>query len=217
MGISLRKQRDGKLRPYWYGEFRESNGRRAVINLGKWSGTPPAAMLGAGEDETGDAAFEASRKAAEATLARHAESARQKGRAEHLTERLIESKTGRAVEYARIADLPDRWRTLGRQVEASEAHLVNCDAHFRRFIDFMRARNPAAVFLYEIAPEAAAAFVKELRATLAPATAQYGVRLLNKALARFLPVGAANPFAGFMGRHANGESGVVHRKPFTPE
>src|SRR5690606_38911532 len=42
-------------------------------------------------------------------------------------------------------------------------------------------------------------------------------KLLNKAFERFLPVGASNPFAGFIGRRAAGESEMVHRKPFTPE
>ena len=216
--VKLRRQRDGSLRAHWYGQFQlkgVGKGDHHERNLNvKWRGTPPAS--GKWSDE-GDKAFEKSREQAMAALAAHVEEARHKGRVEHLTERLIESKTGRAVEYARIDELCDRWRNLGREVEATEAHLVNCDAHFRRFADFMHAHNRAAVHLYEVTPEDAAAFVKELRGSLAPATAQYGVRLINKALSRFLPVGVENPFNNFVGKRGNGESGVVHRKPFTAE
>ena len=212
--VRLKKQRDGSFRKHWYGQYVE-DGKHREVNLNVvWRGTPKPVRDVADAENT---PFARSMRKAQAALAEHVEEARYKGRVEHLTERLIASKTGRAVEYARLADLPDRWRNLGRQVEATEAHLANCDAHFRRFIDFMQSRKPSAVYLYEIGPKDAAAFVKHLRKDLAPATAQYGVRLLNKALSRFLPVGAANPFAGFVGRRGNGESGVIHRKPFTAE
>ena len=212
--VRLKRQRDGRLRAHWYGQYRDE-GKQREINLNvEWRGTPPASGKWS---DPGDDRFEASRKEAEAALAAHVEEARHKGRVEHLTERLIESKTGHAVEYARIDELPGCWRNLGREAEVTEAHLANCDAHFRRFINFMLSQNASAVYLYEVSPEDAAAFVKHLRDSLAPATAQYGVRLMNKALSRFLPVGAANPFASFVGRRGNSGNGVVHRKPFTPE
>jgi len=217
MSVGLRRQRDGELRPFWYGEFREADGKRKVVNVGEWRGTPPPSLLGIGDETAGDADFEASRKEAEAELKRHADAARRKGRVEHLTERLIESKTGRAVQYTRIDELPERWRNLGRESEVTEAHLANCDAHFRRFIAFMEKQKPKIVHLYQVSAEHAAAFVKELRQSLAPATAQYGVRLISKAFSRFLPVGSENPFKNFVGKRRNGTSGVVHRKPFTPD
>jgi integrase len=210
----LKTQRDGTLRKEWYGVYSE-NGTRTVVNLNlKWTGTPPASgRVG----DPGDKDFEASREKAEIALNEHAEEARRKGRAEHLTERLIEAKTGRSVEYVAVADLPTRWRSLGREAPASEEHLVNCDAHFRRFITCMQGRTPAPTFLYEVTPDDVAAYVAKVRKDLAPATAQYGIRLVAKSLNRFLPVGAGNPFADFIGRRKNGESGVVHRKPFTAD
>ncbi len=214
MGLMLKTQRDGTLRAGWYGVYTE-NGRRTVANLNvKWDGHPPASgRVG----DTGDADFEHSREIAEAALKRHVEDAAQKGRADHLTERLIRSKTGRSVEYVSIADLPERWRNMGRGVPAGEAHLVNCDAHFHRFIKFMKTKNASAVRLYEVTPEDAAAYVTEMGKKLAPATAQYGVRLIAKSMSRLLPVGAANPFSEFIGRRKSGESGVIHRKPFTQD
>jgi integrase len=216
MGLMLKTQRNGALRDHWYGVYTEADGSRTVVNLNvKIQGNPPASLS---IREKGNDAFELSRTAATTALEGYMETARRKGRAEHLTERLIEAKTGRSVEYVRIVELPSRWRKLGREVPATEAHLGNCDAHFRRFIDFMlKEQESDAKFLYEVTPDDASAFVTFARTKLAPATAHYGVRLLAKAFGRFLPVGSMNPFSEFVGRRKNNASGVIHRKPFTPD
>jgi len=214
MGTTLKQQRNGIIRPHWYGDT-WIDGKRVVINLAvPVRGTPPAS--GSLRD-TGDTRFEASRRDAEAALKSYIEDARHKGRAEHLTERLIESKTGRHVEYARLDALPALWRNLGREIPACEQYLAGCDIRFKRFAAFMKDANPAAVYLYEVTPEDAAAFVANVQAKFARGTARAIVRLLNKAFARFLPVGSANPFASFVGRRASGEGDTIHRKPFTPE
>jgi len=214
VSVRLKKQRDGQWRTHWYGQYMD-NGKMTEVNLEvPWKGTPPASRK---MRETGCPVFEASRTAAVKALSDFTDELRRKGRAEHLTERLIESKTGRSVEYARIDALGEQWRGLGREKDATKAHLTNCDAHFLRFAEFMKTRNPEATFLYEITPDDAAAFVTMMRKVFAPATAQYSVRMVNKAFERFLPVGAANPFASFIGRRGKSEDGVVHRKPFTPE
>ena len=212
--VRLKRQRDGGLRNHWYGQYRE-DGKQREINLNvPWRGTPPESGKWS---DAGDSRFEASRKKAEAALASHVEEARHKGRAEHLTERLIESKTGRTVEYARIGELPERWRNLGREAPVSERYLAGCDARFSRFIDFMRSRNASAICMYEVTPEDTAAFVTDLRKRLARSSAGATVRLLNKSFDRFLPVGATNPFAAFVGSRGNGKGETIHRKPFTPE
>ena len=54
-----------------------------------------------------------------------------------------------------------------------------------------------------------------LQKAYARKTVRDNAKLLNKSFERFLPVGAANPFAGFVGRRAAGESETVHRKPFS--
>lgn len=211
MSVMLRRQRDGGLRAYWYGEFTDSAGARKVVNLNvRWKGTPPASLR-----EKGDQEFEASREKAEEALAGHAAEAGRKGRAEHLTERLIESKTGRAVQYVRMDELAARWRGMGRETPASEAYLKGCDAAFSRFAEFMGTRNADVSHLYEVTPEDAGAYMTALQAGFARKTVRDNAKLLNKAFERFLPVGAANPFAGFVGRRAAGESETVHRKPFT--
>ena len=76
-----------------------------------------------------------------------------KGNAAHLTERLIESKTGRKVEYVKLAELPEKWRGLGRESKLSEKWLKWCDTIFNRF----SAAALPCVFLHEVPPDMAAA------------------------------------------------------------
>lgn len=214
MALTMKRQRNGELRRDWYGVYSDG-GKRRVVNLGvEWKGTPPASgRVG----DAGDEAFERSRVKALDALRAFTDEAGRKGKADTLTERLIESKTGRAVEYVRLADLPARWRALGRDAAPSERYLKSCDAAFRRFNEYMATRNPAAVYLYETTAADAAAFYTACREVLAPATAKDGLRLLNKAFAVCLPVGAENPFAGLMRRRRNGDGGTVHREPFTAD
>ncbi len=212
MGLVILKGRNGQDRPSWYGEYVEE-GKRRLLNLNvPIVGGRPASLR-----DVGDAAFERSRGQAEKELSTFLKELRAKGRAEHLTERLIESKTGKAVQYTQIDMLSERWRKLGRETAASEAHLANCDAAFARFTEFIKQANPAAAHLYEVSAENAAQFVQTLQAVFARKTVRDNVKLLNKAFERFLPVGAVNPFAGMVGRRAAGESETVHRKPFSPE
>ncbi len=212
--VRLKKQRDGQWRPLWYGQYME-DGKMTEVNLEvPWEGRPP--VSGSMRD-MGCPVFEASRKAAVKALGKFTDEVRRKGRAEHLTERLIESKTGQSVQYTLIEALAERWRNLGREAKTTEAHLANCDAIFGRFVEFMRNRKPAAKHLYEVNAEDAAAFVAVLQMTLARKSVRDNVKLLNKAFERFLPVGAVNPFAGLVGRRAAGESETIHRKPFSAD
>ncbi len=213
MSIRLRRQRDGvSWRPHWYGSY-VINGKESTVNLNiAWKGVPPDTMR-----DRGDMAFERSRVQAEDALQRIKYEAQQKGRSEHLTERLIQSKTGREIEYVLISELSKRWRSLPRKAKPSEAHLKNCDAHFARFTRFMEFRNEAE-FLYEVDEQDAAAFSDSLSSELSPATARYAEKLIGNAFARFLPVGAANPFSAYIGKGLKSKPiERVHRVPFTTE
>ncbi len=215
MPLMIKTQRDGSIRPHWYGVYIEADGKRKVVNLNvKMRGTPPES---GSLREPGDSKFEASRLVALEALKKYQEEARRKGRAVHLTERLIEAKTGRAVEYVELGELEARWRSMGRETPAGEPYLKSCDAAFRRFRDFVLGRQPEAQFLYEVSKEDAAAYLADLQEGYARKTVRDHVKLLNKSFEKFLPVGAANPFSGLVGRRSATESTMVHRKPFSAE
>jgi integrase len=208
MGLEIRRGRDGKPRMQWYGRYDE-DGKAKVVNLGvPIKGTPPPSLR-----EPGTRTFEASRTKAEAALERVRNEAREKGNAEHLTRRLIESKTGRTVEYVRLADLADRWRTLPRETKPGTDWMAQCDAIFKRFADAV-----PCTFLHEVTPEKAAGHIDALRKTHARKTARNAAQLLRSAFKRLLPPGVPNPFEGAINRRGKDEDGgTVHRRPFTAE
>jgi integrase len=211
MSVMLRTQRNGALRPFWYGEYKEA-GRRKVINLGvKWNGTPPASgsLL-----EPGDKSFETSREKAEATLERFRDEAARKGNAAHLVERLIEAKTGRRMEHVRLDNLADHWLASPKGRRVSNQHAAEVKACIMRFCAFMGTRNSNAAFVYEVTQSDAVAYIEALRTRLTPRTTRKHAGFLQAAFKQSLPEGARNPFEGLASREPNGDQ-TMHRVPFT--
>lgn len=207
MGVFLKKS-NGKLLPEWYGEF-IVNGKRKIVNLSvPWDGTPVESMR-----DHGDTKFERSRGEAKAELKRVRAGFREKGRAEHLTERLIEAKTGQKLEYVKLSELAEKWRSLPRERSLSDAWLACCDAAFTRL-----AADLPVKYLYEVTPKLAADYTNSIRKTYAQKTAHNTIQLLRSAFARFLPTGMKNPFDDCITRRNKDDDGdMVHRRPFTAE
>ncbi len=206
MGLELRKGRDGKILPYWYGRV-VMDGKARVFNLGVLveGNAPPNLRL------AGDAEFEASRAKAQERLENSQTDARIKGASMHLTARLIEAKTGHRVEYVKLADLPAKWRKLGRETQPTPAWLAWCDTIFTRF-----AESLSCAYLHEVTPEQATAYVEGLRTDFTRRTANGAAALLKSAFARLLPPGAINPFGKEIARRGKEtESDTIHRRPLT--
>lgn len=208
--MELRKDRNGRFLRYFYGRIKDQNGKSTIVNCGEWRGKPPES--GSLHDQ-GNAKFEASRIEAQEKLKASAEAMRRKGRADHLTEQLIESKTGRVVEYVRLADLAVRWRTLPRETKPGTDWMAQCDAIFKRFSDAV-----PCTFLHEVTQEQATEHIEGLREAHARKTARNAAQLFKAAFARLLPPGAANPFAGAINRKGEDTEGdTIHRRPFTAD
>lgn len=210
MGLELKRGRDGKLVMTWYGRWTDS-GKRKSTALCDVLGTPPASLS---IHDEGDAAFERSRKKAEILLDNHISQASQKGHADHLTERLIEAKTGRKVEYAKLADLPALWRGIDREGGApSEKHLAWCDSVFKRF-----AAAVACEYLYEVKPDHIKAFLDGVRKTHTNKTVKDMTTVIRAAFKRLLPVGSENPFGKTIQKRkarVAGDGGMVARLALT--
>lgn len=220
MYVTVKRQRNGKLRPYWYGEFTDSDGRRKIINVGKWKGTPSPYLLETGDSKIGDTEFERSRQEARNSLSQFVEEARRKGRAEHLIERLIESKTGTAVTYVKITDLYERWLSLRREKKISEKYRINCKAVFARFVSFIEKQNPKAEFLYQVSPVDISAFNSQISEQLSSKTCRDYLRLLQSTFGKLLPPGSSNPFLDSKVNttgSANISDDAIHRKPFSSQ
>lgn len=213
MATILKKQKDNTtFRPNWYGLFRQ-DGKAIVFNTGiPWKGTPPETLR-----LKGDAAFEVSRAKAESAVEAYESESRQKGKSAHLVERLLEFKTGRAVKYAKLADLPTLWRELDRDGGApTERYLKWCDSVFRRFVE-----STPCEFLYQVTAEQAKSFIDEIRRTRTAKTTDEMKMLLRSAFNALLPVGTVNPFGikkkGRKGAAKNKGGEMVGRQPLTPE
>ena len=206
MALTLRRERNGELRPYWYAEV-QVDGVRRVKNLGvRWKGTPPSSLR-----EEGDEKFERSRVKALAKLESVQEETKAKGQARHLTERLITAKTGKPVEYVKLEDLAMRWRGLTRERRTSDNWLAWCDSIFVRFAEKIKVR-----YIHEVTSAMVAEFVDETRRKYARRTSRGAEQLLKSAFARFLPIGMQNPFAeGIVRKSEDDDGDMVHRRPFT--
>ncbi len=214
MGLAIRKDKQGKRYPTWFGEFRDLNGKRVCLDLEvPIEGTPPVPFSLKAE---GDAAFEVSRQTAKTELDKRKDDARHKGADIHRVARLIEMKTGAPVKYARLADLPALWRSIDREDgQPTDSYLKWCDSVFRRF----SAAVPCD-YLYEVKPEHISAFLSDMRKTRTHKTIKDMTTLVRAAFNRLLPVGVQNPFGQTIRRRKAGnavEGGTVARRPLTEE
>ena len=209
MGIELRKQRNGELRPTWYGRY-EANGKRYTVNLGiKIRGMPPESLR-----ELGDLVFEKSRSRAKAKLDSIIEEARRPGSSAHLVERIYEMKTGEQIRSIPLHDLPEEWTRIPRRRKPSDQYVSQCRATLVRFTEFVAAANPDAERLLHVNHQLARSFMDaEASRGVTAKTWNDTLALLRAAFRHLFPAGAINPFSGIPTR----ETRTVFRKPFTPD
>ena len=211
MPIEIRKQKDGRIRPMWYGRY-EANGKRFTINLGiKIGGTPPASLS---LKEQGDGAFERSRIMAQAKLSQVAEEAKRKHGAAHLVERIYEIKTGEQIQSVKLAKLPDEWATIPRKREPSTRYAAQCRVTLGNFAAFAHRHNAQADELGHVTRSMAQAFMAaEAARGVTAKTWNDTLKLLRATCKHLLPAGSINPFEGMPTR----DTDTVFRNPFTPE
>ena len=139
MPLELRTQRDGSLRPTWYGRY-EINGRLVRPNLFiKIAGTPPASR--SLRDE-GNGAFERSRATAQAKLDGIVEEARTKQGSARLVEKLYEIKTGEIIRSVLLENLPEEWAKIARRRKPNARYSSQCQSTLKRFAGFVQQAHP---------------------------------------------------------------------------
>lgn len=207
MGLKLIKD-NGVVRKIWYGQYKEA-GKWKVVKL-----TTPmhGEKIPDSLSEEGDAAFERSRARAQLEFEQFESTRMVKGSAEHLTRTLIESKTGQKIDDTRLDELPLKWRTLPRSYTPTEARMQNADRAFREFADFAKC-----TYLYEVTQDIATAYFNKVRSEYAWSSAQGIMSLLKSAFARFLPIGAVNPFAAAITRNREINAARINRKPLSED
>ena len=211
MPLELRIEKDGRVRPFWYGRF-EINGQRQCLNLGvKVKGTPPASL--SLRDE-GDLDFERSRVAARAKLDSVIEEARTKQGSVRLVEKLYEIKTGEAIKTVLLENLFQEWAKIPRRRKLNERYSSQCQSTLKRFAEFVRSENVKATEIAHVTRLVAQSFLDaESKRGVTAKTWNETLKLLRTTFKHLLPVGAINPFSNLPTR----ETETIFRKPYSPD
>ena len=211
MPLELRTQRDGSLRPTWYGRY-EINGRLVRPNLFiKIAGAPPVSR--SLRDE-GNGAFERSRAAAQAKLDGIVEEARTKQGSVRLVEKLYEIKTGEAIRSVLLANLPEEWAKIARKRKPNARYASQCQSALKRFAEYVHRENVKMVEIAQVTRTAARSFMDaESNRGVTAKTWNDTLKLLRATFKYLLPAGAINPFSNMPTR----ETETVFRKPYSPE
>lgn len=210
MHLEMRFERNGDVRPIWYGRF-IINGKKECVNLGvKLDGKAPASRK---LKDRGDDEFEASRHKAWAKLEQVVEEAQSRRNANRLLERMYEMKTGVEVRTTKLADLESEWVKLPRRRPLAEKYEQEGRSILKRFVSFVKERNRRAVDLCHVDETATAAFMEaETKRGVSARTWNGALKLLRTTFRHLLPSGSPDPFAKLVTR----EEETVFRKPFTP-
>lgn len=195
MGLEMRKGRDGELIMHWFGAYKDETGKRIIRSLT----TPisgkviPKSLL-----ETGDEEFEASRAAAIAELKGHTTSAKEKGRAQHLTARLIEAKTGRKWKVTPIEALPGLILSAKHRRERSKQNEAWKVKTVQNFVQWAKEKGLRTSL--EVTPEIAEAYIATFyvpddnnRIRTAESVRKIKA-IIGHILSMTLPDGVENPF-----------------------
>jgi integrase len=211
MQVTLKTQRDGRIRGTWYGRY-EINGKRRCLNLNvKVAGTPPASL--SLRDE-GDSAFERSRATAFAKLESIVEEARSQRSSERLVEKLYEIKTGEKINSVKLVDLAAEWAQIERKRTPDEQYASQCKSKLNQFLAHVQPQNAKATEIAQVTRKMARAFLAaEQKRGVTPKTWNDTLVLLRATFQHLLPPGGINPFSGIPTREIN----TIFRKPFTPE
>jgi integrase len=211
MPLELRTQRDGSLRPTWYGRY-EINGRLIRLNLQvKIAGTPPASRS---LREQGDLAFELSRNKAQAELDKIVADSRLKSGAVRILEKIYEEKTGETIKSIKLADLADEWAKKNRRRPVNRRYADQCKSTLDRFVKFVQEKYPNANELILVNQTIARAFMDaEAERGVASKTWNDTLKLLRATYKHLMPAGGINPFENMPTK----ETETVFRIPYSPE
>lgn len=211
MPLEFRTQRDGSLRPTWYGRY-ELNGRLVRINLQvKLAGTPPASYS---LRDQGDTAFEVSRIKAQTKLNEIVDEARRSSGAVRILEKIYEEKTGDVIESVKLEKLSDEWAKIPRRRAVNGRYADQCKSTLDRFVKYVRDNYPQAIELMLITPTMARAFMDaEAKRGVTSKTWNDTLKLLRATYRYLAANGSSNPFE----KMPTKETDTVFRIPFTPE
>lgn len=214
MSLTTRRGRDGELVRSWYGRYTDETGKRVCLTLCEMKGEPSAS--GNPEDE-GNPAFERSREKAKNELKRLQGEARADGQTAHLTQRLVEIKTGRKFKVTTIKELPALAETLKTKRGRSKAWRKWQVGLIKRFTEW--ATEDGLRSCLDVTPEIAERYFETLDdGTKTVETLKHIKGAFSIVFSKALPEGVKNPFQTIViESNFDGRGETEHRTPLTEE
>lgn len=210
MKLKLKIQRDGSLRPRWYGAWM-TDGRSHETSLCRWRGTPPASFRVA---DQGDKAFEESRVRALAELREIVEGERSETDRALLAARTHRARYGTKVRRVKIAGLYDAWLDLPRKRPPSPGRNAVCRGVFDRFVRYMAEAAPNVTETGALTSAHFKGFMEAERARgVSARTWNETLSILRGALAKLDPHSVG--FAEYLRALPKSDEETIHRRPFT--
>ena len=213
MGLEMRKGRDGELIMHWFGAYKDETGKRIIRSL-----TTPIAgdVIPKSLLEKGDEKFEASRAAAIAELKLHTTSSKEKGRAQHLTARLIEAKTGRKWKETPLEALPGLVLSAKHRRERSKQNEAWKVKTIQNFVQWAKEKGLRTSL--QVTPEIAEAYIASFyvpddKGLIRTAESVRKIKaLVGHVLSMTLPDGVENPLKRVTVETPDGDK-VFNREP----
>jgi len=194
---------------HWYGRFRDGKDIQQIRLNTEIQGRRPARL-----SERGDRAFETSRADALAEFRDEVRKLRGDPIAERMVQRLAEIKTGKQIEFPKLAELPKLWMGIPRRRTPGARYVAQCEGGLKSFVEFVQKEQPTAKEFVTVTPDTARAFMDSLAARgLAPKTWNDTLKLLRTTFKRLHPqlTDGSNPFQGQITKSTE----TVNRDPYT--
>jgi integrase len=212
MPLELRRNRDGSLRPEFYGRYQDKTGKLKCANLGiKIKGCPPKSL-----HQGGDKDFEDSRELAEKKLAELMEEGRTSRGARYWAEKVYELKSGVRLESPAVDSLPEAWAAIPRKRKPSAFYLSYTQAALQRFSAFMAEQYPQVKELAGINRDHVQAFMEAENKRGVSARTWNGTLGILRSVFRHLEPNA-DGYRSYLLNTPGRIMETIHREPFTVE
>ncbi|MDD4871584.1 MAG: site-specific integrase [Kiritimatiellae bacterium] len=214
MPLELRKNRDGTIRPTFYGRYLDKAGKLKCINLGiPIRGTPPKTLHG-----TGDKSFEDSRKDAMAKLSEYIQEGHTVRHQRYWAEKVYELKSGGELTSTPLDKFPaEAWTAIGhRKHRVSDTYRNNIQHVLTRFVQFMQSTFPKVKETAAVRSNHVREFMaEEDKRSVSVRTWNWTLGVLKSAFRYLEP--NADAYTAFL-MNAKGRTGeTIHREPFKPD
>lgn len=214
MPLELRRNRDGTLRPTFYGRYLDKHGKLKCINLRMpIRGKPPETL-----HVTGDKPFEDSRADAEAKLQEYMQEGKSARNQRYWAEKVYELKSGGELTSTPLEKFSEQaWAAIGhRKHRVSDSYHTYVTDVLDRFVRFMQTEFPKVKETAVVRSEHVRAFMNAEDKRKVSVRTWNGALGVMKSAFRYLEPNSDAYTAYLMNAKGRGDE-TIHREPFKQE